>query len=183
VNARNADPSVLLDKVPFLVAANPVNYGRPLKLSCVEALAATLYITNFKEEAHALLEKFKWGPEFISINLDLLDAYAACTNSTEIVAVQNAHIERCEAEQAAKEAAGPGADLMTANPNRQNRRLDLPPTYSDEEEEANESGSEHSSTSDAVDSEEEDAEDDEGSSEEDVTSVRSTAAQMKRMRV
>jgi pre-rRNA-processing protein TSR3 len=121
--------------VPFLVAANPVNYGRPLKLSCVEALAATLYITQYKVEAKALLDKFKWGPSFIDINLDLLEAYSQCANSTEIVAVQNDHIERCEAEQAAK-AAGDGAlngDLLVSNPNRQGRRLDLPPTWSDEE--------------------------------------------------
>jgi pre-rRNA-processing protein TSR3 len=89
--------------LPFLVAANPVNYGRPLKLSCAEALAATLYITGFKEEAKAVMNKFKWGHSFITLNAELLEQYSKANSSKEVVEIQNRYIATCEAEQAEKE--------------------------------------------------------------------------------
>ncbi len=55
-------------KLPPLIAANPVNYGKWEKLSSAEALASALYITKYESYARLILSKFSWGKEFLKLN-------------------------------------------------------------------------------------------------------------------
>jgi len=78
--------------LPFLVAANPINYGMPTKLSTAEAVAATLYILGFKKEAERILACFKWGASFLELNRELLEKYSSAKNSEEIIEIQSNYL-------------------------------------------------------------------------------------------
>lgn len=71
-------------QLPFLLAANPVNYSIPFKLSTLEALSGALYITGFTGEARFLLSKVKWGETFLTLNREPLDLYSSATDLEEV---------------------------------------------------------------------------------------------------
>jgi len=74
--------------LPFLVAANPVNFGRPWRLTSVEAFGATLFILGEPEQAAVVLESQKWGPRFLELNEEPLNLYAGACDSTGILEIQ-----------------------------------------------------------------------------------------------
>lgn len=74
--------------LPFLVAANPVNFGRPYRLTSVEAFGAALFILGEREQARGVLESQNWGPRFLELNEEPLSLYARAGDSTEIIAIQ-----------------------------------------------------------------------------------------------
>ncbi len=74
--------------LPFLIAANPTNFGKAQRLSSAEALAASLYILGEAEHAARIMGKFKWGPTFLDLNRERLDEYASCSTSAEVVQAQ-----------------------------------------------------------------------------------------------
>jgi pre-rRNA-processing protein TSR3 len=115
--------------LPFLVAANTVNYGRPSRLSCAEAAAAALHICGQPHAAKALLGEFSWGSEFLRLNRELLDLYASCRDAHEVVDRQNTWLER-QARCQPVSAAAPGPDSLGDG---QYLRDDLPPSYDDDE--------------------------------------------------
>ena len=82
--------------LPFLVAANTVNYGKPSKLSCAEAAAATLYICGRVDAAISLMKEFEWGMEFIKLNEELLELYRTAADADDVVARQNEWLAKVE---------------------------------------------------------------------------------------
>jgi len=74
--------------LPLLLAANPVNWGKPSKLCTAEALAATLYLSGRIEQANHLLGQFNWGSRFIELNYEPLEAYRQAKTSAELVQLQ-----------------------------------------------------------------------------------------------
>ena len=78
--------------LPFLLAANPVNFGKPCKLSSAEALAAALYILGEKERAGELLSKVSWGVRFLEVNQEPLDLYASARDSSDVIRIQGYYL-------------------------------------------------------------------------------------------
>ncbi len=78
--------------LPYLLAANAVNFGKPFKLSTVEAFAAALCILGEKEQASIILDKFKWGPIFLELNREPLERYSRAGDSAEVVRIQRDYL-------------------------------------------------------------------------------------------
>ncbi len=74
--------------LPLLLAANPVNWGKPGRLTTAEALATVLYLVGRHEQAREVLGAFRWGERFFELNQEPLDAYAGATSSAELVELQ-----------------------------------------------------------------------------------------------
>jgi len=101
--------------VPYLLATNPTNYGKPWRLNCVEALAAAFVITGFETYAEKLLSSFGWGSSFFVVNKyvgptlvvcqynDLLplrpflDRYKKSSTAADIDTIQEKIIQELEA--------------------------------------------------------------------------------------
>ncbi|KAK6536314.1 ribosome biogenesis protein tsr3 [Arthrobotrys megalospora] len=121
--------------LPYLVAANPVNYGRPWKLNCAEALAACFYITGHPDWAEDIMLPFTWGHAFIEINEDLLDKYAACEDAEGVKAVETEWLNQLEESYKNKKAGNADGENDIWAAGNQNRRYSLPPSESEEDDE------------------------------------------------
>jgi pre-rRNA-processing protein TSR3 len=78
--------------LPFLLAANPVNYGKPYQLSTLEAFAAALYILDEVAQATTILGIYTWGHRFLELNKEPLKEYRQARSSAEVIQIMNKYI-------------------------------------------------------------------------------------------
>ena len=78
--------------LPFLLAANPVNYGKAFQLSTLEAFVASLYILGEVDYAKELLRIYNWGPNFLILNKEPLEDYRKAKDSSEIIQIMKQYI-------------------------------------------------------------------------------------------
>ncbi|ORY61006.1 uncharacterized protein BCR38DRAFT_349262 [Pseudomassariella vexata] len=124
--------------LPYLVAANTVNYGKPWRLNCVEALGAAFAICGHLDWAEEILAPFNYGQSFLDINSSLLKKYAACADEAEIKKAEAAWMERLEKEYNESREEGDGDDLWKGG--NSNHRVTMPSDDEDEEEDGSEDG-------------------------------------------
>jgi pre-rRNA-processing protein TSR3 len=75
-------------KLPPLLAGNPVNYSKLNKLTTAEAIAASLFLLGFRQDALDLLDKFKWGHTFYDLNQNLLEDYSKVHSEDQVETIQ-----------------------------------------------------------------------------------------------
>lgn len=121
--------------LPYLVAANQTNYGKPWRLNCVEALAATFIICGHKEWAEEILGSFGYGEAFMEINGALFKRYAACKDEDEIKEAEKAWLAKIEREwEDSRPAEGEEEGDVWAGGNMNRRAID--DSDDDEEEDS-----------------------------------------------
>jgi pre-rRNA-processing protein TSR3 len=136
--------------LPYLVAANSVNYGKPWRLNCAEALAAAFYICGHPDWAEAILAPFPYGKAFLEINASLLKRYAACEDAAAVKRTEAEWMERLEKEYAdSRDEEGDDADMWKSG--NVNRRPVIDSDEEDDEDDSDEDEEAHESDVDSVD--------------------------------
>ncbi|MCH1592326.1 MAG: DUF367 family protein [Candidatus Thalassarchaeaceae archaeon] len=74
--------------LPVLLAANPISWGKPGRLSTAEAFASSLHILGRKEQARRILSCLPYGETFLELNRVPLDAYAEAETNEELANLQ-----------------------------------------------------------------------------------------------
>ena len=85
---KSKSPKLSPRTLPIVLAANDVSWGKPGRLSTVEALAVCLILLGEKEQAKNILAPFRFGEQFLKLNAEPLAAYSIAKSNEELVDIQ-----------------------------------------------------------------------------------------------
>ena len=85
---RLSSPRLEPRTLPLVLAANPVSWGQPGRLSTAEALATCLVLLNRYDQAERVLASFNWGEQFMILNKEPLEAYRNALTREELIELQ-----------------------------------------------------------------------------------------------
>lgn len=121
--------------MPYLIAANTVNYGKPWRLNCVEALAACFCICGHEDWAREVLKHFPYGEAFLEINSKLFKRYAACQTEEDIKRTEEEWLAKIEKEYEDSRAEGGADDMWTVGNTNRKVGVDSESDENDEDDE------------------------------------------------
>ncbi len=78
--------------LPYLVAANPVNWGKPWRLNSAEAVLASLIIMGMDEQAELFMGRFNWALELVTLNKALFDEYRTAADADEVRSMSDSYV-------------------------------------------------------------------------------------------
>lgn len=85
---KSSSPRLEGRTLPLVLAANPVSWGKPGRLSTVEALAMCLVLLNKEDQAKRILRPFSWGEQFLILNAEPLAAYKEAESRQHLIDLQ-----------------------------------------------------------------------------------------------
>ena len=74
--------------LPVVLAANPVSWGKPGRLSNAEAFAVSLVLLGRWEQAHRIMQPFNYSDQFFQLNEQPLEAYSNATTNDQLAELQ-----------------------------------------------------------------------------------------------
>ena len=83
---------------PVVLAANPVSWGKPGRLSNAEAFAVSLVLLGRWEQAHRIMQPFNYSDQFFQLNEQPLEAYSNATTNDQLAELQWEFFDKPDSE-------------------------------------------------------------------------------------
>jgi pre-rRNA-processing protein TSR3 len=84
--------------LPVVLAANPVSWGKPGRLSNAEAFAVSLVLLGRWEQARRIMQPFSYSDQFFQLNEQPLEAYSNATTNIQLAELQWEFFDKPDSE-------------------------------------------------------------------------------------